>query len=269
MLFEPAAEPFVGDPLHHRADFGVAEFGLGLAFELWFGEADRHDRSETLAHVVALERRVLPLEEVAVLRVPVDRVRERPFEPFGVHSAFGRRDAVGVGVEPFVVAGVPLPRDVDFAFGFARAERADVLEERFLALVEVADEIGDTAVEAEGHLLLVADPFVTERDRESTVQERGHLESFEHGRGAELGLFEHVGVGPERDRGAGGASGLAGDPQRAARNPMQRCMKAFQLLSKRIKKFKISKERKQTSITPMFLNTICQRNKMCIRKWKH
>ena len=93
---------------------------------------------QTLAHVVALERGVLRLHEVARLGVAVDRLGERALEALGVHPAFGGRDAVGVRVQTFVVAGVPLPRDLDLAFGPAVAERADVLEQRLLGVVQVA-----------------------------------------------------------------------------------------------------------------------------------
>ena len=110
-------------------------------------EPHRHDRREPLAHVVALERGVLPLHEVAGLRVAVDRLRQRALEPFGVHPAFGGGDAVGERVQPFVVAGVPLPRDFDLALGAGVGELADVFEQRLLRGVEMAHEVDDATVD--------------------------------------------------------------------------------------------------------------------------
>ena len=99
VLLEPAAEVLVRGALHERAHLGVAELGLGLALELRIGEPHRHDRGEPLAHVVALERRVLRLQQVARLGVTVDRLRERALEALGVHPAFGGGDAVRVAVQ--------------------------------------------------------------------------------------------------------------------------------------------------------------------------
>ena len=187
-------------PLHQRPDLGVAELGLGLPLELRVAEPHRDDRGATLAHVVALERGVLHLHEVAGLGVAVDRLCERPLEPLGVHPTFGGRDAVRIRVQTLVVSGVPLPRDLDLAFGPAVAVRADVLEQRLLGAVQVGDEVDDAGVVLEHLGVLVPRPLVVEHDRETTVQVRHHLEPLHHGRGAELDLLEHVGVGPERDR---------------------------------------------------------------------
>ena len=203
VFLEPTAEVLVGRALYERAHLGVAELGLRLPLELRVGEPHRDDGGEAFAHVVALERRVLRLQQVARLGVAVDRLRERALETLGVHAAFGRGDAVGVAVQAFVVAGVPLPRDLHLALGPGLGERADVGEQRFLGVVEVADEVDDAGVVAEGHVILVAGPLVAERDREAAVEERHHLQALGHGRRAELDLLEHSGIGPERDRRAG------------------------------------------------------------------
>ena len=55
-------------------------------------------------------------------------------------------DAVGEGVHAVgVVAGVPLEGDLDLLAGLALLEVADLGEERFLGLVDVADEVDDAA----------------------------------------------------------------------------------------------------------------------------
>ena len=181
----------------------LPSFDLRLPFELRLREPHRDDRGEAFAHVVALERRLLRLQQTAILRVPVDGVGERALEALGVHAALGRRDPVGERVQPFVVAGVPLPRDLDVAVGLRCRERPDVADQRFLARVEVAHEVDDAGLVVERLLVLVTGPLVVEADGEARVQERHHLEAF-HDRGrAELDLLEHVGIGPERDGGAG------------------------------------------------------------------
>ena len=60
--------------------------------------------------------------------------------------------------------------------------------------------------------------LVDEADLEALVEERHHLEPLEHRLRAELGLFEHGGIGPERDRRArASARRLAGDFELALR----------------------------------------------------
>ena len=80
-------------------------------------------------------------------------------------------------------------------------------------------EVDDAAVERELLRLLVARPLVVQRDRETAVQERHHLQSLRDRRVAELELLEHVRVGPE---GHGGsrvpALGLRHDLQLSLRD---------------------------------------------------
>ena len=60
MLLEVRREPLVDERLHRRLDFGVAELGLGLPFELRLADLDRQHGGEAFAHVVAGEREVRP-----------------------------------------------------------------------------------------------------------------------------------------------------------------------------------------------------------------
>jgi NADH-quinone oxidoreductase subunit D len=50
---------------------------------------------------------------------------------------------------------------------------------------------------------------------------------------------------------------------------MQKCGRVFRSLDKLMKKYKLSKEQKQKFTTPMYLNTIFLKKKMCTPKWKH
>ena len=115
VLFEPVGELLVGDPLDEGADLGVAELGLGLAFELRVAQLHRDDRGETLADVLAEKVLVLLLEVALVARVAVEHVGEGLLEALFVHAALGRRDVVRERVQTLVVAGVPLQRELGFA----------------------------------------------------------------------------------------------------------------------------------------------------------
>ncbi len=73
--------------------------------------------------------------------------------------------------------------------------------------------------------------LVDEADLEALVEERHHLQALEHRLGAELGLLEHGGIGPERDRRAGAsARRLAGDFELALRLAALRELEAVALL---------------------------------------
>ena len=62
VLLEPLRELLVRGLLDERPDLGVAELGLGLAFELRVAQLHRDDRGESLADVLAEEVLVLLLE---------------------------------------------------------------------------------------------------------------------------------------------------------------------------------------------------------------
>ena len=115
MLLEPLGELLVRDALDERADLGVAELRLGLAFELRAAQLHGDDRREALADVLAEQVLVLLLEVTLLAGITVQHVGEGLLEALFVHPAFGRRDVVGEGVEAFVVARVPLQRELGFA----------------------------------------------------------------------------------------------------------------------------------------------------------
>ena len=106
-------------------------------------------------------------------------------------------------MDAFVVAGVPLHRDVDFCRIGCVFEGDDALEDWFLRGVEVSDEVGDATRVLEDLFVDGLGPLVPETDLEALVQE-GHLaKALEQGLRAELrGLLEDRCVRPEGDRGA-------------------------------------------------------------------
>ena len=77
VLFEKRAELVVDDRFDDALDLGVAELGLGLAFELRLRNLDADDRRQALADVVAGDAFLQILRQVVLRRVVVDRPRER------------------------------------------------------------------------------------------------------------------------------------------------------------------------------------------------
>ena len=206
--------------IHQRANFAVAQLGLGLALELGLHQLDGHDGGQALAHVVAGQVGVVRLEHVGPPGVVIDDPRQGVAETRQVGTALGGVDVVGEGEHALVEAVVPLERHLD---GRAVLHAGDVhrrCEQRGLVAVQVFDEGHDAALvvefPADGGLA----PVVGQHDAYAGIQE-GHL--------AEAGLqrvevevagFKDAGlrvlaglhVRPKADGGAG-AVGLAHDLQ--------------------------------------------------------
>ena len=207
VLFQPFGETLVGGLLHERAHRHVAQLGLRLTLELRVAQLDRDDRGDAFADVLAEKVLFLLLQQVLGSGVLVDDAGERGLEALDVHAAFDGGDAVGVAVDAFVVAGVPLDRDVErLTVGVVFVlEVGDLGEQRFLRRVEVLDEVDDAALVLERLVELALGPLVAEDDLEALVEEGHRLQALEHGAGDELGALgeEDRGVRPERDRRAG------------------------------------------------------------------
>jgi hypothetical protein len=108
-------------------------------------------------------------------------------------------------VDAFVVARVPLERDLDLLIVLVDLVAGDALEQRVLRGVEVLHEVDDAAGVAVRDLLLLVLALVDEVDLEAFVEEGHRLQALEHGAGHELDALghEHGGIRPERDGGAG------------------------------------------------------------------
>src|SRR5262249_10136249 len=96
VLLEELHQLRVDGALHHPVDPRVPELRLRLALELRLAQLHRDDRGEALADVLALEVRLLLLQErrVRAARVPVQRAGERAAEPREVRAALVRVDVV-------------------------------------------------------------------------------------------------------------------------------------------------------------------------------
>ena len=89
MRIEPVAELVGHHALYEGFRFGIAELGLGLAFELRGGELHRHHCGQAFAHVVAGKVLVLVFEDVLFTCVTIDERSQSRTEAFFVGAAFG------------------------------------------------------------------------------------------------------------------------------------------------------------------------------------
>ena len=201
VLLEELGQALVDDRRDEALHAGVAELGLRLALELRVGELGRDDRGQPLAHVLAGEVVVLLLELALLARVAVERARERRAEARQVRAALVRVDVVGERVDGLLVGAVPLHRDLDGALVALALEEDDLLLDRVLVLVEVADEVLDAALVLE---LDAAAPaaLVGERDPQAARQERRLAQALLEDREVEVERLEDLGVGQEGDGGA-------------------------------------------------------------------
>ena len=174
---------------------------LRLSLELRIAKAYGDDRGQPFADVFAGEVRLLLLEDPLLTSVAVNDVRECLLEPLFVHPTFGSFDAVRERVDPLVVAGVPLHRDLDLLGLFLHLVPNGLAEQRLLRVVEVLHEVDDPAVVFELLLLLPVRALVDESDVEPVVEERVRLKTLEDRLRAELDALcrEDLRVGPERD----------------------------------------------------------------------
>ncbi len=144
------AQLLVARLLHERLDFGVAQFGLGLALELRLGNLDRDHRCQPLTDIVTGEVGLLLLEELPVLGVLVDHAGQRRPETLLVGAALVGVDGVGEGVHRLGVAGVPLHGDLDLVAHAFSGEIHHTLVDRLFGAVDVFDEVHQPAGVVEG-----------------------------------------------------------------------------------------------------------------------
>ena len=127
-----------------------------------------------------------------------------------MHAAFSGGNTVGVSVDAFVVTRVPLNGDVELhAFFFIFVfKRSNLVEERFLRLIEVLHEVNDAALVLEGLRLFSCRTLIFENNFEVLVEERHCLQALHNSARNELCSFgrEDCWIWIEGDRCAGLAS---------------------------------------------------------------
>ena len=242
VLLEEPGEALVHHLFDEALDAAVAEFRLGLPFELRLGHPDADDRGEADAGVFAEDAPALEfLAGGGVRGVGVDRLGERRPQAAQVGAALRGAHIVGVGVDPLLVAVVPLhghfagPRPGAVVLRRPvrlEGERDHRVVDRALLPGEVGDELGDPAFVVEGLLPAVA--LVEQADADAAHQEGEFADPVGDQVVVELGgLFEDRRVreeahqrpgvsrfgGPGFPEGAGAfaaAVGLLPDPAAAA-----------------------------------------------------
>ena len=170
MLLQIDREPVVHQRFDDSLHLAVAELGLGLSLELRLRHLHADDRRQPLAHVLALQRFRVLLEEAVGDGIGIDRAGEGGLEADQMGAALDRVDVVGEGVHALGVALVPLERDLDLEAVARAVEIDDIGVNRRLRLVQVLDERDDAAFVQELVRLLIT--LVVDGDVQTAVQER-------------------------------------------------------------------------------------------------
>ena len=210
VLLEEVSEHLVDRGLDERAHLAVAELRLRLTLELRLRDLDRNDRSEALADVLALRRRVVRPQQVALARVVVEGARQGRAEARQVRAALDRVDVVHERERRLAVGVGVLERDLKdqtlLHVFLLEIHRRRV--QRRLALVEVLGELANAVVEAERLRRTAA--LVRDRDGQAGIEVRQLAHAVGENVVVEIDLAEDLRVGLEMHQGAG-PSALAGD----------------------------------------------------------
>ena len=198
VLVEIFAEALVDHLLDDAFDVAI-ELALGLSFELRLRKFYGDDGDQALADIVAVDGDfvLLFLQHAERIGVVIDGARKRGAETGKVRAAIHGVDGVGEGENIFGVAVVVLQRDFHFHL-IALAFDVDgrIVQDPF-AFVQVLDEFGDAAGEAELGFLAAA--LVIERDFQAFVQEGEFAEALRERVVTVDGLAENLGVGVKSD----------------------------------------------------------------------
>src|SRR5208282_1464502 len=198
-LLQELAELLVYQPGNDSFDFGVAELGLGLAFELRLGNFYADDRGETLTRVVALEPHFFIFEEAVLGRVVVDRPGQRRLESRQMRPALGGVNVVGVGENHLVDRVGPLQRDLDID-ALAHALEENHVVKRFVALAQSRNVFGNPAFVVK--LFGLVDSLVAQPDSQACVEVRHLAQVARNNFVLELYLGKDLGVRCEGGLGA-------------------------------------------------------------------
>ena len=214
--FEILGEALVAQRADDALDLGGEEFDLGLGFELGVGVLNRNDGGEAFAHIVAGDLGIPVLDEIICPGESIDGAGQGAAEAGEVGAAIGIMDGVGVAEDLIVVSVVVLEDDLDVDLdGFViEGGRHFFMDtdgsrvERLLAGVELPHELDDAVLVIISLDLGDGGALVGEDDLEAGVKEGELAEALGDGfEDEDGGEFENLGVGLERDGGAGAGSG--------------------------------------------------------------
>ena len=196
-------EPF-GHLVRHQAFERLAHLGrdelvLGLRAELGIGQLDRDDRGQPFAHVVAGERDLFLLQQPRFLGIAVERARQRGAEGGEMGAAIALRDVVGEAEDVFVIAVVPLQRDLDADTVTLARNRDGISKKRGLRAVEPLHERADAAFVEQFMLHLFLVPGIDQEQPHARVEEGEFAVAMLELRKVEFGDLEGRGAGEEGD----------------------------------------------------------------------
>ena len=142
MFLQIVGQGFTHGLVHGAAHFAVAQLRLGLAFKLRFGHLDGDDGDEALTEVFSrnLYLGLLQLFGAGVFAVFLQYAGQGRAESGFVRTAFLRVDVVHVGVEILAIARVIHDGALDGYACLFGIQVDDVVEERRIVAVQVADE---------------------------------------------------------------------------------------------------------------------------------
>ncbi len=143
MLFEVGAQCVAHGGLHGAYHLAVAEFGLGLAFELRFHNLDRDDCGQPFAEVVAGDFHLALFEKAVIFGIFFQCGCEAASEAGQVRSPFYRVDVVDKRIDVFVERAVICQGHLDGDSLALGAEMDNVVYQRFFVAVDILHELAE------------------------------------------------------------------------------------------------------------------------------
>ena len=185
------------------AHLGIAELGLGLAFELRLVQAYGDDGGKALATILAGEVLIFLLEEILLASIFVNGLGQCRAEALEMRATVGGVDVVGERANVLGVGLGPLHGNLDLTGLAFRLEIHGLVVDDGLALVHVPDEVDNAALVLEDFGLGLLAAGIAEDDLEALVEE-GRLAEVDAQRLViELDGLENLRIGPESDNRAG------------------------------------------------------------------
>ena len=197
VLFEVISQCLAYSRGHHTCHFGVAQFGLGLSFELRFSHFDGDDGCESLTEVIRVDGGVTFLvaqfgflEEFALLGVFLHHAGESRAEALYVRSAFYGVDIIDIRMDVLVEIAVVDHSHFNGCAVLACIEMNNIGDEGCAGLVDITDELAQAFFGIErlrfARAVLIDHAFVFERDTYTGVEES----EFAHTIGEDVPLID-------------------------------------------------------------------------------
>ena len=175
VLLQPVADALPYRPTDDTGYLGVAEFALSLPLELRLGHLDGYHGGQALAEVLPADLELQLLEQSVLVPVLGEQAIDGAAEAVHVRPPLARLDVVDEGVDVLLVGGVVLHGHLDLHVVLLGLHVDRLLDQVLLALVEVLDHLGQSALAVEllAHegTILLGLPLVRQTQVQSAVQE--------------------------------------------------------------------------------------------------